>query len=378
MRSRTLGPVAIAAVALALSAAAVLLPADRADAQIVTEIVVTVSPSTEQQNVAVTDLDSDNVTFALSVSVSRPVPLPFTPITVTPTAFIADLAGWGAVISPENARFNGSGSAEFVADIIIPANLSAGRLISVDFSATVEGAVLFNLVPDEGLVTVLPYYKIGRTYSTEARTFNQGDRGSLNFTITNRGNGEDTIEIVLGDEAGLELRGITIQYPRTQRLESWESTAVQFFLNIEKDAPSGTAQINFTLKSQGSGDKVTSSVQFTIQVEETALRALWMNYWWAIVLLVVVLVVAVYIVRRRRRHRREDAEALEYLKRKEARRQAGPAGEKAVAGSGAREAPASEEAPEAGAEDDGGGVPGVGAEAEEAVEVEVGVEVEGE
>jgi hypothetical protein len=378
MQSRTLGLATLAAVALALSAAAMLLAADQADAQLVTEVVVEVKPSTEQQKASVTDLTSDNVTFELTVTVTRP--FPFTPITVTPAGAVSGATGWEVVFTPFNAKFNGSGSADFTANVIVPANLSAGRIYTVNFNTSVEGVLLYNTVPDNGLVEILPYYKIGRTFSTEARTLKQGGSGTFNFTVTNRGNSDDTIVVALEDEAGLQLRGITVQYPRTQRLEPWQSAVVQFFVDVANDAQPGTAQINFTLKSQGSGEKVTSSAQFTLQVEEAVLRGLLFNYWWAIVLLVVVIVVVAYLVARRRRHRREDEEALEYLKRKEARRQSAPAGKKAVAGRGASGAPAAKDE-DAGPEADEGeqstdeGTDD-GTAPEEAVEVEVGTEVE--
>ena len=370
-----LGLPALAAVALAVAAAAMLLATDSADAQF-TEVVIEVKPSTEQQQAAVTDLESDNVTFELSITVTRSVPLPFNPITITPRATVVGTAGWEAVFTPHDVKFNGSGSEDFLADIIVPANLSADRIFTVDFNATVEGVLIYNLVHDTGLVEILPYYKIGRTFSTETHTYKQGDRASLDFTITNRGNGDDNIAIALEDASGLQLRGITIQYPDTQRLEPWQSAKVQFFIDIASDAPAGTAQVNFTLRSQGSGGKVTSSVQFTVQVEKTVLRVILSDYWWALALLVVVLIVAVLVVRGRRRRRREDDEALEYLKRKEARRQAAPEGQKAVAGSGAREAPTEDEPPrrpEPGQDASGG--PGAEDVAEEAVEVEVGTEV---
>ncbi len=377
MRARTLCLTGLAAVALAVAATAVLLALDLAEAQLATEVKVDVKAGTEQQRASVTDLTGDNVTFELTVTVTRPVPLPFTPITVTPTGHVTGGTGWEIVFTPFSARFNGSGSSDFTANVIVPENLSAGRVFSLTFNATVEGVLLYNTVPDNGLVEILPYYKLGRSFSTEARTLKQGDRGSFNFTVTNRGNSVDTVVIALEDEAGLQLRGLGVQYPRSQRLEPWDTAVVHFFIDVANDADEGVALVNFTLKSQGSGERVTSSVQFTLQVEPDVLRGLVFNYWWAIVLLVVVLAVVLYVVARRRRIRREDEEAMEYLKRKDARRRAAGTGPRAVAGKGAREAPADEGGTEApGPDEPDGEAPETKEGAEEAVEVEVGVGVE--
>lgn len=305
-------PCVMASVALVALVAATLLAlvAAHGSAQIVPEVKVELDAGQERQVASVTDLAGDpDITFKGTITVTRL--LPVNPVTVTPTALVegAD-ARWKVTPSPSKLTFNGSGSDSFTIVISAPANLSAGATFTVVFNASASGLLYYNTVSSTGYIEVLQYFKLGQFSSSETIRIKQGESRTLNFTVQNRGNGDDTVNIALGNEAELGLRGITILYERVQRLEPWQSAKVSFILTTEIDATPGDAKFNFTLKSAGSGERVTSSVDFSVVVEKAVIRGLLIKYWWAIGAGIALLVVAAALVVRRRGRRRGDEDAL--------------------------------------------------------------------
>jgi hypothetical protein len=302
--------IALASVALtALVAAAVLaLVAAHGSAQIVPEVKVELDTGQESQVATVTDLVGDpDITFKGTITVTRPFPI--NPVTVTPDAFVENVdARWKVTPNPSKLTFNGSGSQPFTIVVSAPANLSAGATFTVTFNATATGLLYYNTVPSTGYIGVLQYFKLGQFSSSEVIHIKQGDSRTLNFTVQNRGNGADTVDIVLGNEA-----------------------KISFILTTEIDATPGDVKFNFTLKSSGSGERVTSSVDFSLVVEKAILKSFIYKYWWTIVVGVALLVVIGALVIRRRGRRRDDEDALAQMqvagpakKAAPPRRRAGP------------------------------------------------------
>jgi hypothetical protein len=312
MVGRIGAPLALAFAALTLAVAAGMLLADEADAQYITNIAVTVKPSQVQQNASITDLTSANLTFDLTVTFTTPLPRPA--VTVKPVArFEAGATGWDAWFNPTEYRFNGTGSTEFVAGVFVPANLSAGLTVHITFDATTEDVVIYNTQPATAFVSILPYYKIGRSYSTGALHVSQGGSRTFNFTITNRGNSDDTILITLEEEAALQAQGVTFLYERQKPLKSWETGMVSFIVTVEPKAIPTTVTFTFSLTSRGGGDAVSTTIPYSLVIDEAPLVSFLNDYWWAVLGLAVILIVVSFVMLRRRRLRREDAEAMALL-----------------------------------------------------------------
>jgi hypothetical protein len=308
-------PLALAFVALTvLAAAAVLaLVAPHASAQIIPEVKVELDAGQESQVAGVTDLVGDpDITFTGTITVTRL----FSPnsVTVNPNAFVENAdARWKVTPNPSKLTYNGSGSQPFTIVVSAPANLSAGATFTVTFNATASGLLYYNTVSDMGYIEVLQYFKLGQFSSSEVIHIKQGESRTLNFTVQNRGNGDDTVNIALGNEAELGLRGISVLYDRTKRLEPWQSAKIAFILTTDIDATPGDAKFNFTLKSTGSGERVTSSVDFSLVVEKALIKGLFIKYWWAIGVGIALLIMGGVLVMRRRGRRRADEEALAQL-----------------------------------------------------------------
>ena len=305
-------PLALASVAVTVLVAAALLAlvAPHASAQIVPVVTVELDEGQDRQVAIVTDLAGDpDITFTGTITVTRPISL--NPVTVLPNAYVENAdARWKVTPSPSKLVYNGSGSQPFSIVIYAPANLSVGPPFTVIFNATAQGLLYYNTISDSGFIEVLQYFKLGQFTSSATLHIKQGDSATLNFTVQNRGNGDDTVNIVLGNEAELGLRGITILYDRTKRLEPWQSAKISFILTTEIDAKPGDVMFNFTIKSAGSGERVTSSVNFSLVVEKAPIKGFIVKYWWTIIVAVVLLSVLGGVLVRRGRRRRADEDAL--------------------------------------------------------------------
>ncbi len=172
------------------------------------DVAVFAGALTKNQVATVTDLAGDpDITFTGTITVTRP----FSPnsVTVSPKAFVEDAdARWKVTPNPSKLTFNGSGSQPFTIVVSAPANLSAGATFDVVFNATATGLLYYNTVSTVGYIEVLQYYKLGQYASSEVIHIKQDDSRTLNFTVQNRGNGEDSVAIVLGNEAELELPSV--------------------------------------------------------------------------------------------------------------------------------------------------------------------------
>jgi hypothetical protein len=313
MVGRIGAPLVLACAVLALAATAGMLLADEASAQLITDISVAIKASQVQQNASITDLTSTNLTFDLTVTFTTP-PIPRPAVTVKPVArFETGATGWGVVFNPTEYRFNGSGSHEFVAGVHVPENLTSGQTYRITFDATTDDVVRYDTQPATAIVTILQYYKIGRSYSTGALHVRQGASLTFNFTITNRGNGADVVYITLEEEVALQSQGIIILYDSSKRLSSWETAMVSFIVTVDPDALPSTVTVTFTLRSQGGGDAVSTSIPYSLVVDEAPLITFINDYWWAVIGLAVILIVVSFVTLRRRRLRREDAEAIALL-----------------------------------------------------------------
>ena len=306
-------PLALASLALTVLVAAVVLAlvAPRATAQtLIPEVTVALDEGQDSKVASVTDLVGDpDITFTGNISLKRLISP--NPVTVTPNAVVEDAySGWVVTPDPSKLTFNGEGSLPFTIVISAPANLSAGVTFDVTFNATVSGLVYYRTLSDTGYIEVLQYYKLGQYASSEVIHIKQGESRTLNFTVLNRGNGDDTVSIVLGNEAELGLRGITILYEGTKRLEPWQSAKISFILTTDIDATPGDVKFNFTLKSTGSGERVTSSVDFSVVVEKAIFKSFIYNYWWTLVVGGVLIGLLAVVLRRRGGRRRADEEAL--------------------------------------------------------------------
>jgi hypothetical protein len=380
-------PIGLALVALTfLVAAAVLaLVAPHASAQIVPEVKVELDTGQESQVASVTDLAGDpDITFKGTITVARPISL--NPVTVIPKAFVENAdARWKVTPDPSKLTFNGSGSQPFTIVISAPANLSAGATFTVTFNATATGLLYYNSVSSTGYIEVLQYFKLGQFSSSETIHIKQGDSRTLNFTVQNRGNGADTVNIALGNEAELGMRGVTVLYDKTKRLEPWQSAKISFILTTDIDATPGDVKFNFTLKSSGSGERVTSSVDFSLVVEKAIIKGFILKYWWTIVVGVALLVVIGALVVRRRGRRRDDEDALAQMQLPGPAKKAAPprrvaGGPRRPARPGERDGEAEEEADEGGPPESDEGAssadeeePGETDDGDGAVEVRVGI-----
>jgi len=305
-------PLALASVAVTVLVAAALLAlvAPHASAQIVPVVTVELDEGQDRQVASVTDLAGDpDITFTGTITVTRLIPI--NPVTITPSAFVENAdARWKITPNPSKLTFNGSGSLPFTIVISAPANLSAGGTYKVVFNASASGLLYYTTIPDSGFIEVLQYFKLGQSASSATLHIKQGDSATLNFTVQNRGNGADTVNIALGNEAELGLRGVSILYDRTKRLEPWQSAKISFILTTEIDAKPGDVKFNFTLKSAGSGERVSSSVDFSLVVEKAVIKGFILKYWWTIIAAVVLLSVLGGVLVRRGRRRRADEDAL--------------------------------------------------------------------
>lgn len=311
MVGRIGAPLVLACAVLTLAVAAGVLLSDEASGQLITDITVAIGAGHAQQNASITDLTSTNLTFDLTVTFTTLNPRP---ITVKPVArFESGVTGWEVVFNPTEYRFNGSGVKDFVAGVLVPANLTSGLTYRITFDATTDDIVLYDTQPATAIVTILQYYKIGRSYSTGTLHVRQGGSQTFNFTITNRGNGADVVFITLEEEVALQAQGVTILYDSSKRLSSWETSMVSFIVTVEPDAVPTTITFTFLLTSQGGGDAVSSTVPYSLVIDEAPLVSFLNDYWWAVVALVVIVVVVSFVMLRRRRVRREDAEAMALL-----------------------------------------------------------------
>jgi hypothetical protein len=309
------GRALMAMVALAAMVAATALPhaAPHAQAQIVPDLKVLLDAGQDRHQASITDLTGTSVTFTGTVTLTRPVGV--TPVTVYPRAtVVGGGADWNTVPTPSKLTFNGTkGTQQFSMLITVPANLSAGALYSAVFNASAEGLLFYNTESANGIIEILQYFKLGEFSSTETLHVKQGDSRTFNFTVQNRGNGDDVVLISLNQEAELGLRGITVLYDKSKRLDAWQSVKVPFNVNVDLNAKAGDVKFNFTLRSQGSGERVSQSVDFSLVVDKALIKGFIFKYWWAVTVLVVVLVVVAAVVVRRGRARRADEEALAQL-----------------------------------------------------------------
>ena len=357
MVSRAPPALASAALTVLVAVAVLALVAPHGSAQtLIPEVKVELDTGQESQVASVTDLAGDpDITFTGTITVTRP----FSPnaVTVTPNAYVEDAdARWRVTPNPSKLTFNGSGSEPFSIVISAPANLSGGATFKVTFNATASGLLYYNTLSDAGYIEVLQYFKLGHFASSEVIHIKQGDSRTLNFTVQNRGNGDDTVNIALGNEAELGMRGITILYEQPKPLKPWQSAKVSFILTTDIDATPGDVKFNFTLKSAGSGERVTASIDFSVVVEKAIIKGLLIKYWWAFAVGIALLVVVGILVVRRRGRRRDDEEVIAQMELAVPARKAAPPRE--VAGRPRRPARPRESAGGAEEEADEGGHPG--------------------
>ncbi len=307
--------VTVALTALALVALLCFL-ANGTEAQ-VTEVMITIDDGYQQQVSTVTDTRDESLLFPGTVSVDRVFPIP-PEVTVHLFATVnPDPELFSVVFDDANITIEGDGSSRFNATVSVPTNLPADAVYTVTINATVTPLPVYNVIPAYGYITVEQYYKIGRTFSTETRTVKQGASVTFELVIQNRGNGEDQFEIQLTNEAEAQDYGLIATFDRGVSLKSWKNRTILIRIDAQNDAIEGQIQLNFTISSSGSRGAVSSSAEFTLNIEKTLIGTIVKDYWWLAVGLVALGLIGAVVLRRRRRRDQEMAALLEMKKSKE-------------------------------------------------------------
>jgi LPXTG-motif cell wall-anchored protein len=283
----------------------------------VTEVMITIDEGFEQQITTVTDTRDESLRFPGQVSVDRIFPIPpevevhlFAHVSPNPELF-------SVVFQPANITIEGDGSASFNATVNVPTNLSADTVFTVTFNATVTPLPVYNVIPGYGYMTVEQYFKIGRYFSTETKEVKQG--GSINFEleVQNRGNGEDQFEIRLTNEAEAQDYGLIATFDRGVSLEPWKERTIVIRIDAQDEAIVGDITLNFTISSTGSNGAVSSSAEFTLDIEPTLIRTIFTDFWWLAIGLVALALIGALVLRRRRRRDQELIALLDIKKSKE-------------------------------------------------------------
>ncbi len=225
---------------------------------------------------------------------------------------------WAVSFDPPSLTFTASESKEFIATVTVPVGLAAAAFYTLEFTASTGDLLLYDVTSDTARVTIAQYYKISRQYSTEPITVKQGELVEFNFTVENRGNGDDTFLLEVANLMELEGAGLTVLYETSKRVRPGRTAGVKLQVEAADDALESQFQLNVTITSEGSKSDpaydraVTSGAEWTIVVEPSLGSTITRNIVWIVGAgVVAVVLVVVLVLLRRRKRAREEEEDLE-------------------------------------------------------------------
>jgi len=305
----------IALVALAVAVLGVMAASEGSQGQIST-IDVDLDPSVRDLTARPTDTENDLLEFDGCLTLNRE---PFWP---PGSSVVIDLGlrmvgvgeVWAVSFDPPSLTFTASESKAFSATVTVPVGLAAAAFYTLEFTASTEDLLVVEVTSDTARVTIAQYYKISRQYSTQPITVKQGELVEFNFTVENRGNGDDTFLFEVANLMELEGAGLTVLYETSKRVRPGHTAGVKLQVEAADDALESQFQLNVTITSEGSeGDPayqraVTSGAEWTIVVEPSLGSTITQNIVSIVAAVVVLVVVAVVLVLLRRRRRARDEE----------------------------------------------------------------------
>jgi hypothetical protein len=310
MRVTTVCSVFISVLAMALTMG--FLASEDVEAQI-PAIDVSLDDGDRDQTARITDGEQDHLTFKGEVTLNRPLWPPGTTVVIEVVIEMPSLSSvWEHNIDPPEMSFASSMTQNFTATVTVPPALGAATFYNLVFNATTEDILFFSNTPDNGVVRIAQYYRISRQFSTEPLRVEQGKSIEFNITLINRGNGDDTFNLEVTNEAELDLVGLIVYFDRSKRIEAGEELLVKLRLEADQEAIEGEYQLNLTIRSEGSSsdpvaDLVTSGAEWTIAVDPGLISQI-KNYWYLVGIGAGVGVVGVVLLIRRRRKRAAESD----------------------------------------------------------------------
>ncbi len=329
--------VLLSLVLLAVALLFIVLAPSGADAQIAT-IVVDLEDADKVQTAFPTETANDILVFEGCLTLNRPIWPPGTSVVIT---IEIDFSGvdedWEFSMDPPTHTFAASESQAFEARVTVPAGLPATVDLGpvLEFAASTPDILVYDDTPDQARVTIAQYYKITRFYSTEPIKITQGEITEFNLTVSNQGNGVDSLSFVITNEAELLFAGLTLTVPSPKRIQPGDEANVNFQMQADEDAVVGQFRINITIKSEGSStdpnyeQPVTSGADWNVVIEESITTRFLDNIVFIVIgVIVVVVVIVVYVMLRRRKLAREreeaEAEEMERARRSKKKRKRPP------------------------------------------------------
>lgn len=310
---------------VALAVATLAIASWDAQAQLQPELRASIIQEDRDQTARPTDVTNDLLTFDGEVTLQKVTWFPGEQVVVEVQL---DMQGveevWEANINPPEMTFTASGSKNFTAVVTVPIGLASGEFHTLFFEPSSEdlpNPPLTAITPGTANVVIAQHYKIGRQYSTEPLRVTQGDMLEFNITLVNRGNGADTFILEVTNHVELDGLGLNVIFEASKRVDAGEEREVRLRIEAADDAVLSEAQINLTIRSEGSTsdplwETVVNGAEWTVVVEPSLVNRAF-EYWYLIVAAAAALVALGIFLSYRRRKRREEAEVEAYQKRME-------------------------------------------------------------
>ena len=190
------------------------------------EVTLSLTPSTAEADVSFTKYG--NVWFSGNAEVDR---LPVDRCVVTLTSSVD--TGWASTCSPSILAFSTNKVQSFQVTVSVPPGTLASLTGILTVTGEASGAGFSSTSTATANVTVAPYYLLRLQCESPHMNLSTGGKGSFKVELENRGNANDSFDIVIGNAEELRNAGWAVRIVRPSIPFVGPGSSMPFYVEVE-------------------------------------------------------------------------------------------------------------------------------------------------
>jgi len=263
------------------------------------QVSLSLDPPTREANVS--DREFGVAAFNGTAEIDK---LPGTRVVVTLSA--STDTGWGCSCSPSIIAFSTNNVEVFTVTVTVPPGTLASLLGILTVNASATGTGFSTSSSANATVTVQPYYQLRLQCESPYLNISAGGNGKFRVKIENRGNANDSYDIVIGNAEELRRAGWAVSISRPSIPFVGPGASMHFYVVVEspRSLPTGSEPASIEVKVTSTGSKTPGPVQSSDIVLYAKVRGGIgdpLNQTMIIVVVIAVVVVAALAWRRRKK-----------------------------------------------------------------------------